>query len=231
MAGPAIFAGALDGARCDRVFSSRREGAATWQRAFSLVELIGVLAILTILAVLVIPRISNRANTARIAGSVDQARVQQALASVQAVKTAATEHCAKFGTLASRNGTPLAVSASYDKYDAILLSEQLLDQPFSVRLGTGATVRLVKATGRSLSSRQGIGGGASAGGGAAPEGAYLLEAVIFGVPEREAKALNDALDGPSLGAEPGEDDSQGRVTYRGGDPGTPREVYISITRE
>ena len=84
MASPAIFAGALDGARCDRVFGSRWEGAATRRRAFSLVELVGVLAILTILAVLVIPRISNRANTAHIAGSVDQARVQQALASVQA---------------------------------------------------------------------------------------------------------------------------------------------------
>ena len=49
--------------------------------------------------------------------------------------------------------------------------------------------------------------------------------------EKEAKALNDGLDGPALGANPGEDDSRGMVTYRGGDPAQPREVHIYITHQ
>jgi hypothetical protein len=60
---------------------------------------------------------------------------------------------------------------------------------------------------------------------------YVLEAVISGVTENEAKALNDGLDGPALGANLGEDDSRGKVTYRGGDPAKPREVHIYITHQ
>jgi hypothetical protein len=202
---------------------------------FSFVELIGVLAILAILATLILPRISNRANPARAVGAVNQAQVDQVLASVQAIKTAAAQHCARFGSLASRNGTPFIVPGSYDRYDAILLSEQLLDQPFGVRLGSGATVRLVNVSGRSVSTGLGYvegafdAGGRGAGGGAGSS--YVLEAVLSGVTEKDAKALNDALDGPALGANPGGDDSRGQVTYRGGDPAQPREVHIYITRQ
>ena len=47
---------------------------------------------------------------------------------------------------------------------------------------------------------------------------YFLEAVILGVTEKDGKALNNGLDRPSLDANPGEDDSRGKVTYRGNDP-------------
>ena len=60
---------------------------------------------------------------------------------------------------------------------------------------------------------------------------YVLEAVISGVTENEARALNDALDGPALGANPGEDDTRGKVTYRGGEPAQPRDVHIYITHQ
>jgi hypothetical protein len=52
-----------------------------------------------------------------------------------------------------------------------------------------------------------------------------------GVTEEEAQALNDALNGRNLGADPGEDDARGKVTYRGGAPAQPREVHIYITHE
>ena len=152
-----------------------------------------------------------------------------------AIKSAAAQHCARFGSLASRNGTPLTVPANYDRYDAILLSEQLLDQPFQVRLGSGATIRLLNVSGRSFSSRLGFVEGAYDLGGRGPSGraaaSYVLEAVLSGLSENEARALNDGLDGPALGADPGEDDSRGQVTYRGGDPAQPREVYIYITHQ
>jgi type II secretory pathway pseudopilin PulG len=202
---------------------------------FSFVELIGVLAILAILATLVIPRIAKRSSPARTLSAVNQAQVDQVLASIQSIKTAAAEHCARFGSLASRNGTAFSVPASFDNYDSILLSEQLLDRPFGVRLGTAATVRLVNVSGRSASRRLGFVEGAydldGRGAGGVAGASYLLEAVIRGVTEADAKALNDALDGPALGANPGQDDSRGKVTYRGGDPAQPREVHIYITHQ
>ena len=60
---------------------------------------------------------------------------------------------------------------------------------------------------------------------------YFLEAVILGVTEKGGKALNNGLDGPALGANPGEDDSRGKVTYRGDDPAKPREMHIFITHQ
>ena len=59
---------------------------------------------------LIVPRISHRANPARAVGAVNQAQVDQVLASVQAVKAAAEQHRARFGSLASRNGTPFDVA-------------------------------------------------------------------------------------------------------------------------
>ena len=160
--------------------------------------------------------------------------MDQVLASVRAIKTAAAEHCARFGSLASRNGTPFAVPASFDHYDSVLLSEQLLDRPFEARLGTSTTVRLLNVSGHSFEPSVGFVDGAYDldGHGAGLAGAsYVLEAVISGVSETEAKALNDALDGPALGANPGEDDSRGQFTYRGGDPARAREVHIYIAQQ
>jgi competence protein ComGC len=202
---------------------------------FSFVELIGVLAVLAILACVVLPRISHQANPAHVAGAVNQAQVDQVLASVQAIKTAAAQHCARFGSLASRKGTPFPVAATYDQYDAILLSEQLLDRPFWAKLGTRATVRLLKVNRSSWAGRLGFVEGvydlSGRGGNDVAGAAYVLEAVISGVTEAEAEALNDGLDGPALGANAGEDDSRGKVTYRGGDPARPREVHIYITHQ
>jgi prepilin-type N-terminal cleavage/methylation domain-containing protein len=212
----------------------------SWRRdsargGFSFIELIGVLAILAILAMLIVPRVSNRMSPARAVGAVNQAQVDQVLASVQAIKSAAAQHCAHFGSLASRSGTPFAVPASYDNYDAVLLSEQLLDQPFRARLGRGATVRLLNITDRSFGSRLGFAEGAYDLGGGGASGvagaSYVLEAVISGVTEQEAKALNDGLDGPALGVNSSEDDTRGQVTYRGGAPAQPREVHIYIMRQ
>ncbi len=212
----------------------------TWRRkpvrgGFSFIELIGVLAVIAILACVLLPRISRRASPARVAGAVDQAKVDQVLASVQAIKTAASQHCARFGSLASRNGTPFPVAAAYDQYDAILLSEQLLERPFWSKLGTGATIRLLKIDRSSWAGRLGFVEGefdlSGRGGNDVAGAAYLLEAVIPGVTEAEAEALNDGLDGPALGAGPGEDDSRGMVTYSGGNPAKPREVHIYITHQ
>jgi hypothetical protein len=53
----------------------------------------------------------------------------------------------------------------------------------------------------------------------------------LGVTEKDGKALNNGLDRPALDANPGEDDSRGKVTYRGNDPVKPREVHIFVTHQ
>jgi hypothetical protein len=202
---------------------------------FSFVELIGVLAVLAILACLLLPRVMNQASPARTLGAVNQSRVNVVLANVQAIKSAAAQHCARFGSLASRNGTSFTVAASYDNYDAILLAEQLLDRPFWGRLGSSGTIRLLKVHHSSWAGRLGFVEGEydldGNGGNDVAGAAYVLEAVLRGITDQDARALNDALDGPALGANPGEDDSRGRVTYRGGDPANLREVHIYIMHQ
>ncbi len=198
-----------------------------------MIELIGVVAVLVIIGALLLPRVMKLASPARTVAEVNQARVAEALASVQAVGTAATEHCARFGSLASRNGAPFPVPTVYDRFDEVLVSEQLLDRPFAVRLGSGATLRLVNVSGLSAATRVDGAGGAYDLNGRGANGitgaSFVLEAVVSGVTDAEAKALNDGLDGPALGARPGEDDCRGKVTYRGGEPAQPREVHIHIT--
>jgi len=219
----------------DVSFDSGAKAAECKCHAFSAIELIGVLAILCILATLLLPRVWKPAQIGDTVGAVNAAHIQQVLANLQAIKTAATEHCARFGSLASRNGTPFPVPASYDKYDGILLSEQLLERPFAVSLGRGATIRLVNVSRLSASSRVDSFGGAydldGRGANSVTGAGFVLEAVVTGVTEAEAKALNDALDGFALGAGPGEDDLRGRVIYRGGDPGALRELHIYLTHQ
>ena len=199
----------------------------------ALIELIGVLAVLVILVALLLPQLSRRKTTATVVASVNEARIAEVLLGVQALKAAATEHCARFGSLASRSGTPFPVSGTYENYDAVLVSEQILERPFAIKLGAGGTVRLVNASGLTASSRVDGTGGAydleGRGANSVTGAAGVLEVLVRGVSEGEAKALNDGLDGPALGAREGEDDFRGRVTYRRGPPGEPREVHIYIT--
>jgi hypothetical protein len=59
---------------------------------------------------------------------------------------------------------------------------------------------------------------------------YVVEAVIFGVTDPDAKALNDQLDGPPLGADAQGNDLRGQVIWNGAPPQAPREVHIYIAR-
>jgi len=58
--------------------------------------------------------------------------------------------------------------------------------------------------------------------------AYTLEAVIPDVREVEARALNDRLDGPRLGAGEGKSDFVGRVIYPTAAPSGMTTVHIYL---
>jgi hypothetical protein len=99
-------------------------------------------------------------------------------------------------------------------------------------MGTNASVRLVNVSGLSSGSAvDGVNGAYDLRGDGRNDvvgASFVLEAVIPAVTEAEARALNDRLDGPPLGAGPGADDLRGRVVYRRAGPGGHTELHIHI---
>jgi type II secretory pathway pseudopilin PulG len=180
-------------------------------RAFTLIELVGTGAILAILSLLLIPKVFE---------ALHRARINQSLAGCHTIKTATLEHFAKFGLMAASNGVALAVSSSYDRFDAVLLSEGLIDKPFTSRIGTNAQIRIVNVSmltaGSSIDPRQGNGAYDLDGDGANDiVGAqYVVEAAFLDVTSADAGDLNSQLDGPALG-ESGNSgqDTRGRLIY------------------
>jgi hypothetical protein len=94
-----------------------------------------------------------------------------------------------------------------------LLTEGLLERPFELSLGTNATLRLVKLSQVSRDAQvdgsNGIYDWTATAKATREVRAYILEAVIPDVREVEARALNDRLDGPRLGAGEGKSDFVG----------------------
>ena len=206
------------------------------QRAFSAIELIGVLAILVILTALLLPRLSRTSNQQSAIATVNQAHIVEAVIALQSLEAAAAAHMAQFGSLASVNGAPLNFAETYDNFAQGLLTEGVLDKPFQLSLGTNSLVRLVKISNRSNSGGADIAGGVydlhGDGSNNRTGAPFVLEAVIAGVDEADARALNDQLDGPRLGENANGDDLLGRVVYRkvGRDGRTEVHVYITQGR-
>ncbi len=219
----------------NRSFSNLLPGARN--RALGLLELVGVLAIVTILATLVyrlLPGLQNQARQGQAVQIANEASVTEALVNVEAVKAATLEHCARFRSIASSNGTLLSVTGTYDRYDRVLLAEGLLEKPFGARIGSDALVRMINVSGLSASTPVGADHGAydlsGTGRNEVMGASYVVEAVFTDVTEADAKGLNDRLDGQALGADSlGGSDLRGRVVYALPRPGGLREVHVYIT--
>jgi type II secretory pathway pseudopilin PulG len=201
------------------------------RKAFALIEIIGVLAILVILTCLLLPQISKRVkNVARSNEAAQDARVADTLVAIQSLKAAVQGHYAQFGTL----GPLAATTQNGDSYDALLLRKGFLDRPFTAKVGTHALIRILDVSGLSAAAP---GNGAPGAYDLNGDGQndivrerYVVEAVIFGVTDADAKALNDQLDGPPLGADAQGNDLRGQVIWNGAPPHAPREVHIYIAR-
>ena len=125
-------------------------------------------------------------------------------------------------------------SGAYTNYDGVLLVEGFLDKPFAVKIGTSATIQLVDTSGLQATTTPDGSNGAydlDGDGNNNVLGAYLVEAVIFGVLQSDARTLNDRLDGSALGESGGSNqDFLGRVIYhKPPGQGTLYEVHIYIT--
>ncbi len=96
------------------------------QAGFTLIEMIGVLAIIAILAVIVVPKVFST-----IAGS----RVTSAVASINAVRSAVTEFSGRYGTV--------PVTTANSRIDDLLLTAGMLENRFTVKIGTQPGTTLV----------------------------------------------------------------------------------------
>jgi len=207
--------------------------------AFTLIEMIGVLAVIAVLASVLIPKVFEAITNARL-GTVPLG--------LNTVKIASLEHFIRYNTMASQNGAPLVFTGTYDDFDLILLAEGLLDKPFTVKVGTNATIRLVDVSGLNAGSRPLDENNPGAydldgdGDNDIVQAKYLLEAVIDEPLRVEVASVNDIMDGPGMGfSSPQGDDNKGRVVYRdkGNDPNPnanpnarrrrPGTMYIYIT--
>ena len=209
----------LNSATC----KSREESTET---AFTLIEMIGVLAVIAILAALLIPKVFDAISTAR---------VNNAAVSLETMKTAITDHYGKYGLLTSgitNSGGPLSpLQIPCSNYDTIMLIEGFLDKPFSVKIGSTATIQLVTS------------GNSCGGGGYVFDNAslsstgtqtYVAEAVINDVVLQDAIDLNNLIDGTNLagassrvGQQYG--DGFGRVEFVGSTNAATVTVYVYLT--
>ena len=188
-------------------------------QAFTLIEMIGVLAVIAILAALLIPKVFS---------AINDARVNNAAVSIETIKTATADHYGKYGKINSLFGTnDLALPISNYSTN-VLMAEQLIDKPFTVKIAggdpsTNSIIQVVVG-----SPVVGGSGGYALDGSAASSTAAataVVEAVLYNVAKQDAKDLNDRIDGQALGAALGSVDNKGRVQYAGTDPTT---VYVYI---
>jgi len=200
--------------------------------AFTLIEMIGVLAVIAILAAVLIPKVFE---------AINNSRINNASMSCDTVKTSIADHYTKAGTLNvdASGATPVVLTLPYDHFDNVLLREQFLDKPFAVKIGDGTTNTLVRAKDIStytlgLAVDAGDSTGFALAGGATNTsvGSVVIEAIISGVTEPDAKALNDRIDGISLGvplSSPAPGDVNGRVKYALPVTNGTTTVYVYLT--
>lgn len=202
------------------------------QRAFSFIELIGILAIAAILTALLLPKISHSLHRTDVIQTVNEAHVLELTVAIRSLESAINAHLAQFGTLASADGKPLAISGSYDQFGQILLSEGLLDRPFSARLGTNAFIRLVNVSGLTATTPVNCVNGAydldGDGRNDIAGAAFVAEAIIGGVTGVQAAAVDNRVDGARLAGPGGEANLVGRVIYLKPDLEGRTELHIHL---
>ena len=211
---------------------------------FTLIEMIGGLAVIAVLAAVLIPKVFE---------AISSARISNTATSCNTVKTALSDHYAKWGSLSVDGSTGAAVpltAAQQVVYDRVLLSETFLDKPFAAKIGDGVFTRIemVTVTGNTAATTPTAATATAAASGASDaafdldgtgsvndvHGGAVVMAIISGVLLEDAKALNRVVDGsdPALGdngvAAPATD-LKGRVKYMvtAGVPTTTVYVYLT----
>ena len=205
------------------------------EQGFTLVEMIGVLAVIAILASLLVPRVFQ---------AIGDSKINNSASTCNSVKSAINEYYGKFGVIGTATGASLALAADGDISEdwdlSTLVAGGFMEKPFAVKVGNGFIGSTAATPGSRLRvvnisanvAGTGIAGAAAdlaqgsydldgSGGLTANDviGQLVVEGVIQGVEEQDAKELNDRIDGTSLGAALGAADEKGRVKYTAADAG------------
>ena len=169
---------------------------------FTLIEMIGVLAVIAILAALLIPKVTS---------AISDAKINNTLGAYEALKTAVTDHYAKYNGFQLTTGGATCTTNQLASYDNLLMQEGLMDKPFSSKIGTNAVLQVVA-------------GGGNGGAGYKLDGTnvlttnmtWVVEAVIYGVAAQDAYDVSARLDGPALTPLNPATDTQGRCAFSNG---------------
>jgi prepilin-type N-terminal cleavage/methylation domain-containing protein len=230
------------------LYQVRNNAAQRRSNGFTLIEMIGVLAVIAVLAAVLIPKVFE---------AISSARISSVAASCNTVKTALSDHYAKWGSLSvnASGGTSIPITPAQQlAYDRVLLAESFLDKPFEAKIGDGVFTRVemvtvsgqantvaptatdpaAAAASAATDAAFDLDGSGTANGGVVNDttGSAVVMAVISGVTLEDAKALNRLIDGtsPALGDNGNAapaTDLKGRVKYTVG-AGPTTTVYIYL---
>jgi len=192
---------------------------------FTLVEAVGVLAIMALLASTLIPRVFL---------SINEARVEGAVLGYNALKSATISYFSRFGRLGGSGGTnytPAQLAAGVPQWDRnVLRPAGYLERAFDSRLALDANVQISAApvSGTSVTPTNAAydldGSGSST---SDATGQVVLELILSGVFEEDARDLSNRIDGQALGTAGGPD-LRGRVKYGAAMSGlTEVHVYVA----
>jgi prepilin-type N-terminal cleavage/methylation domain-containing protein len=194
---------------------------------FTLIEMIGVLAIIAILASMLIPRIFSAINEARVTGTAF---------SYNGLKSAAITYFGKHGRIGGNGGTNFTSTeltngvSNWDR--TYLLPGGFIEKAFESTLAVSANVQVIAAPIAGTSVTASNAAYDLDGTGVLPNnatGRVVLQIVLTGVFEEDARDLNQKLDGTSLGTTSGAD-LLGRVKYAAASGGL-TDVYLYLAHK
>ena len=208
-------------------------------RGFSMVEMIGVLAIIAILAVVIVPKVFS---------TIASSRITNAVGSINGVKTAVAEFTGKYGTLPTTSGN--------SRIDDLLVTAGLLEQRFSVKIGTqpagtppaaaewtrtngvwsasggssqSSQTRLINVTSNTNNPSNGNNYRLD-GTNNLPAGSRVVSAAIVGLTPAECRELSLRIDGEVYSeADTTTADMRGKVVYSGS--GSTRTAYVYLAHQ
>ena len=221
------------------VFSRRRLSG------FTMIEMIGVLAIIAILAVIVVPKVFS---------TIASSRVTSTVASINAVRSALTEYCGRYGTI------PITTTSANARIDDLLVSAGMLENRFVVKIGTQPSPTFQQGANWDATNNRWNNGASqaresriicqtsntnnpSAGGtnfhlnsttANLPAGSRVVSAVIVGVPISEARNLSLSIDGEPLStatAQATTADNNGKVVYAAAAATGTTTVYVYLAHQ
>jgi prepilin-type N-terminal cleavage/methylation domain-containing protein len=227
-----------------KLVSTRHKSLSSSRRAgFSLVEMIGVLAIIAILAVIIVPRVFS---------TIASSRITNAVASINAAKTAISDFAGSHGTIPITNNN--------SRIDDLLLTAGKLDSRFQVKIGTQpVNPPVLGATWTNTSGTWTAAGGANQNGQSRliclasttttpstalgsnyqldgstnlPAGSRVVSAVVAQCTATEAWELSKKIDGEPLSqAAAGTADDDGKVVYAAPNAQGLVTVYVYLAHQ